>query len=228
MYLNLYYEEESLESLASDLKGAYSDFVHWDKQAPATLVLGYCESYPKNSLLFITEGKPEQSTKTTLFISSLGGLLEDAKAILGLNQRLFALEKDWLVDWPNLYRVTDGDNQLLYSNGHPSDPFDFDAEVVADYHLDSLTLERIQMAKDLQLFEAIPLADNNSFWVHRYQGLRDKSGHWTGVVETTEDILPLIHFYLEETYQGLVSLSDTTSSASVQGAGSEDTIKKHD
>ncbi len=224
MYLNLYFEEASLEPLAKDLQEAYKDFVSWQKRSPATLVLGYCKSYPNGSLLFIAEGDPKKSTKKTLFVSSLGKLLQDAQAILGLNQRLFALQKDWLVNWPNLYRVTDADNQLIYSNGRPRDPFDFETEVVAGYHIDPLTLERIQMADNLQLFETIPLADNNAFWVHRYQGLRDASGHWNGVVESTEDILPLIQFYLEETYQGLVSLSDTTSGPSVQVIATEDDI----
>ncbi|KXT76510.1 hypothetical protein [Streptococcus sp. DD12] len=222
MYLNLYYEEEALKPLAEQLKEAYKGLVSWEKGASKHLVLGYCQYIPGEKALFIQEGDPKDSTDNTLFVRSLTGFCQDASAILELNKRLFAWQKDWLADWPSLYRVTDADNHLVYSNGRPSDPFDFPSHLNLDYQLDPLMLEQIQRSSKDQLLEAIPLADKESFWVHRYQGLRDASGQWRGVVESTEDILPLIYWYLEETYQGLVSLSDTTSGPSVAATDSDE------
>lgn len=103
------------------------------------------------------------------------------------------------------------DLTLVYSNGKSDGSvFSEQEEKLADW-----IWEELKGSKTHRLDTQVPLDAFNQVLMQSYQMLFDDKGDCTGVLETVQDISPMLSSYLENSGQALVGWSDVTSGASI-------------
>lgn len=107
--------------------------------------------------------------------------------------------------------IYDKNLNLIYSNGKPDGSF-FSSQ---EEKLPDWIWQDLQNAKEKSLHMEVPNEAFGKIFMQSYQMLYDADGHFQGVLESVQDIKPLLSSYLENSGQALVGWSDVTSGASI-------------
>lgn len=101
----------------------------------------------------------------------------------------------------------------VYSNGKSDGSF-FPTE---DPTLPDWIWQEITQSPHQTLHIQVPTSSFDHVLIQSYQALYDTNGDFQGVMETVQDLKPLLTSYLNHSGQALVGWSDVTSGASIAG-----------
>lgn len=103
--------------------------------------------------------------------------------------------------------------QRVYSN-HKSDGTFFPTE---DEVLPAWLWQELERSPQNTVHIQVPTTAFEQVLIQSYQALYDEAGTFQGVMETVQDLKPLLSSYLNHSGQALVGWSDVTSGASLSG-----------
>lgn len=109
--------------------------------------------------------------------------------------------------------ITNQDNQLIYHNQKPKDPFfpdELDQTPVEDW-----LIQEIQTRPEHTVHLLLPTTSFDQILIQSYQGLYEDK-EFKGIFQQVQDIKPMLASYLTETGQAIVGWSDSTSGASIK------------
>lgn len=139
--------------------------------------------------------------------------IELVQLVWEISQFVTNLDQLSLNQLPLHIALTNKNNQVIYHNGRPKDPFLFDELDQAP--VEDWIIDAVKESPNHAVHLLLPSLSFEQILIQSYQGLYEQ-GQMTGIFQQVQDIKPLLASYLKETGQALVGWSDTVSGASIK------------
>ncbi|AIG50401.1 hypothetical protein [Streptococcus pyogenes] len=142
-------------------------------------------------------------------------VFDQATAVLSLSQYLTGFyqkfDGHFLQYLPLQARLSDANGNIIVDNH----AFNGSFLPTTDKEIEDWILAELRLSDNPCKTFLLPSGSLDHIYMQHYQALKNLQGQLVGVLDTVQDIKPLLNQYLEETGQAIVGWSDVTSGPSI-------------